>query len=129
MIVCLHMCVSLFMCQSFDLQLIFCCFMLLSETPLLFLSPTMLCCLYQAAQELVQRWDVKLPSSLSPPLSIFLSLPFSPPICCLEALSQLLLFSVICCLFLFKLVRVPGLVSWSVYISWIHLILPSEQDK
>lgn len=66
--------VCLLMCQSFDLQPVFCCFfVVIREIPLCFLSPTMHRCLYQAAQEVGKCLDVKpLHTFQSPSFSLFL---------------------------------------------------------
>lgn len=98
---CVCSCVSLLMCSlSF---VVFRCYQ--KEIPLLFLSPTIHCCLYQAATRGREEcWDVKpLHTFHFPIFSLFfsplcISLPFTPCaplICSLEAFSRLQLF--FCC--------------------------------
>lgn len=87
----LHVCVCLLMRQSFDVQpvpLLF--FVVIRQIPLLFLSPTMHCCLYQGAQEVEKCWDVKT-SPYLPPLAYLFS--FFPPLCISLPSTPLLCFN------------------------------------
>lgn len=125
--VCLHACVFAHASVFWSAACLLLFLVVIREIPLLFLSPIMHCCLYQAAQEVEKYWDVKPLHTFHSPIcslfflhcvSPFLSLPCAPFICSLEVLSHLQLFSVVSLLFLVLLVRAPGSVR-AMSASWV----------